>query len=169
MNWRWYIRPLISVCAAALLAIPVSFGAGAVRVLAQARLLDHAEFLCDNCFFGASDFYYCFAVDKQILIAYQRTRVLNWRDKSKNYLSNVHHGWAAWTAPGQTVPVTFDDKYIWVTRADDNPVARNFWEHLEAFASWASRGNSKQVRLMRSSMREIFSPNCRVDGTAAAH
>jgi hypothetical protein len=153
---------------AASLAAPFSFGAAPARVPAQARLLDHAEFLCDNCAFGASDYYYCFGVDNQILIAYQRARVLNWRDKTKNYLTEVHHSWAEWTAPGETVPITFDDKYIWVSRSD-NPVARNFWEHLAAFVSWTSRGNRKEVRLKRSSMRDQFSDGCRVSGGPASH
>jgi hypothetical protein len=37
-----------------LLATPTLFGAAAERQQAQARLLDHAEALCDNCFFGPS-------------------------------------------------------------------------------------------------------------------
>jgi len=63
---------------------PAVFAASADRHTAQAQVLDHAEELCDNCFFGPSYYYYCFAVDKQVLIGYQRTQVLNWEDKSKN-------------------------------------------------------------------------------------
>src|SRR5215475_12774964 len=112
-----------------LLASPVSFGATAGRVQVQAQVLDHAELLCANCFFGASDYYYCFAADNTILIAYQRTPVLNWRDKSKNYLTRVHPGWTAWTPSGQSLMMSYDDKHIWV-----------------------SRGEGKQVRLTRSSL-----------------
>ena len=90
MPWSSFpIRTVIrmSVCLAASLAGTVSFGATASRPQVPAQLLDRAAFLCDNCFFGASDYYYCFAVDNKVLIGYQRAPVLNWRDKSKNYLT----------------------------------------------------------------------------------
>ena len=128
---------------AVLLAAQVSLGVAADRQQAQAQLLDHAEFLCANCLFGASDYYFCFAVDNKILTGYQRTRVLNWEDKSKNYLTIVRPRWSAWTAPGQTVPISYDGKHIWVSRA-----------------------NGKQVKLTRNSTRDIFVNNdrCRDDG-----
>ncbi len=116
------IRAMVQtcVCVAVLLAAPLAFGAD--RQQGQAQVLDHAELLCDNCFFGASDYYYCFAVDDKILIGYQRTRVLNWQDKSKNYLTKMHRQWTAWTPPGETVSISYDDKYIWVTPAEGKPV-----------------------------------------------
>jgi hypothetical protein len=161
-----YIRSVIwtSVCVAASLVAPLSFGAAAERQQAQAQLLDHAEFLCDNCFFGASDYYFCFAVDNQILVGYQRTPALNWRDKSKNYLTPVHPAWAAWTAPGQTVPLSYDDKHIWLSRA--KPATRGFWAGLKAMAFWVSRGDDKRVKLTRSSMRDIFIHNDQCRGAA---
>jgi hypothetical protein len=150
MNSHSYIRSVIwtSVCLAVSLAAPVSFGEAADRQQAQAQVLDHAEFLCANCLFGASDYYYCFAAENKVLIGYQRTRVLNWQDKSKNYLTSAIPGWAAWTAPGQTVPITYDDKHIWVSRAD-----------------------GKQVKLTQSSLRDIFTNNdrCRIADKAKAH
>ncbi len=166
MNSFSHIRSLIrtSVCVAASLAVPASFGAEAPRHQAQAQLLDHAEFLCANCFFGPSDYYYCFAADNKILVGYQRTPVLNWRDNSKNYLTGAHPAWAAWTAPGQTVPIGYDDKHIWVTRANDTPVKRDLWAHLKAFAFWVSRADAKQVKLTRTSVRDIFTNNDRCRG-----
>jgi hypothetical protein len=143
MNSDSYIRSVIlmSACVAVSLAAPFSFGAAAGRQQVQAQLLDHAEFLCDNCFFGASDYYYCFAVDNKVLVGYQRTRVMNWRDESKNYLTMVRPEWAVWTAPGQTVPISYDLKHIWVSRA-----------------------NGKQVKLTQSSLRDIFTNNDRCRG-----
>jgi hypothetical protein len=160
-----------SVCVAASLAAPVSFGAAAGRQEVPAQLLDQAEFLCANCFFGASDYYYCFAADSKVLIGYQKTPVLNWRDKSKNYLTGVHPAWAAWTAPGQTVPISYDDKHIWVSRADAKPARSGFWGHVKAAAFWVSRGDAKQVKLTQSSMRDIFanSAQCRGGDSAKAH
>ncbi|HMD77580.1 MAG TPA: hypothetical protein VKG86_09415 [Terracidiphilus sp.] len=151
------------VCIAASLAAPVAFGAAAGRQQAQAQLLDHAELLCANCFFGPSDYYYCFAADSKILVGYQKTPVLNWQDKSKNYLTTVRPAWAAWAAPGQTVPISYDDKHIWVTRANDK-ARRGFWTHLKALAFWASRGDSRQVKLTQSSVRDIFTNNDRCRG-----
>jgi hypothetical protein len=168
-----FMRPIIwaSVWAAASLAAPVSFGAAANPQQAQAQVLDRAEFLCANCFFGASDYYYCFAVDNQILIAYQRTRVLNYQDQSKNYLAPVRPRWAAWSAPGQTVPISYDDKNIWVSREEHKPEKQGFWAHVKGFGIWASRGDSKQVKLTRSSMGDIFTNDdrCRHADGAAAH
>ncbi len=153
-----------SVCVAAFLAATSSFAASPDRQQVQAQVLDRAEFLCDNCLFGASDYYYCFEADNKILVGYQKTPVLNWRDDSKNYLTGVHHAWAAWTAPGGSVPIGYDAKHIWVTRTDGEQAKRNGWAPVKAVANWVSRGNSTQVRLRRSSMRDIFINNdrCRV-------
>jgi hypothetical protein len=86
------------------------------------QLLDHNEYLCSNCFFGASTYYYCFEADKKILIGYQKIPTLNWKDEASNDLTKAHKSWAPWTADGQTVPLRYDDKYIWVTRTDGKTV-----------------------------------------------
>jgi hypothetical protein len=163
MNSHSYIRSVIraSVYVAASLAASLSFGAAADRQQVQAQLLDHAEFLCSNCLLGASDYYYCFAADNKILIGYQRTRVLNWQDETKNYLTGVHGGWAAWTAPGQTVPISYDDKHIWVSRAEPKQVRRGAWAQAKAVGRWVIRADSKQVRLTQSPLRDIFTNNDR--------
>jgi hypothetical protein len=158
----------ISICVAAVLAAPVSYGAEAGRQQAQAQLLDHAEILCANCFFGPSDYYYCFEADNQVLVGYQRTPVVNWRDSSKNRLAGVHPAWAAWTAPGQTVPIGYDDKHIWVSRSAGKPAKSDLWTHLKAIAFWVSRGDGKQVKLTRTSMRDIFTNNDRCRGANRA-
>jgi hypothetical protein len=161
MKSCFYVRSVIlaSVC----LAAPVCFPAEAPRQEATAQVLDHAEFLCDNCFFGASDYYYCFAADNKVLVGYQKTPVLNWRDKSKNYFTPVRPRWAAWDAPGQTVPISYDDKHIWVSRAEGKQARQGFRAHLKAFAMWVTRGDRKQVRLTQSPLRDIFtnSDQCR--------
>jgi hypothetical protein len=138
MEWHSYAGPFArkAVGVATLLAAPAIFGAAADRQPAQAQLLDHAELLCDNCFFGPSYYYYCFAVDHKILIGYQRTHVLNWEDKSKNYLTKAHKGWIAWTPPGEAFPITYDETHIWVTRP-----------------------NGKSVKLTQSYSHDIFTAN----------
>jgi hypothetical protein len=107
----------------------------------QAQLLDHAELPCVNCFFGPSYYYYCFEADDKVLIGYQRTPVINWQDQSKNYLTRVHRGWTARTPPGQTLPISYDDKYIWVSRPEGKP-----------------------VKLTQTYSRDVFTANTRCQG-----
>ena len=163
MNFNSNLRAIIqaSVCVVASLAASVSVASAAERQRAEAQLLDHAEFLCANCFFGASKYYYCFEADNQVLVGYQKTPVLNWMDKSKNDLAPVHPAWAAWNAPGPTVPISYDEKHIWLNR--EKEVRRGFWASLKGLAFWVSRGDDKRVKLTRSSMRDIFtnSDKCR--------
>ncbi len=171
MNSYSYIRCAVrtSVCVAASLAAAVSFGAAADRQKAQAQILDHAEFPCTNCFFGPSDHYYCFAVDNKILIGYQRAPVMNWQDNSKNYLTMIHQEWETWTAPGETVPISYDDKHIWVKRPEGKQPAQNFWGHMRAMANWIIRSDiKKEARLTRSSMRDMFINNDRCRGADGA-
>ena len=116
------LRNSICLAAGLVLAASISFGARTDRLQAQARVIDHAELLCANCFFASSDYYYCFAVDDKILIGYQKAPVLNWRDKSKNYLTRFHHSWLPWAAPDHSIPISYDDKHLWVARPDGKQV-----------------------------------------------
>lgn len=131
-----------SVYLACSLAAPISFGAAADRQQVQARLIDHAELLCANCFFGPTDYYFCFATDQKVLIGYQRVPVINWEDSSKNFLTRVHHQWMPWSAPGETIPLGYDDKHIWVARV-----------------------NGKQVKLTRDERRGLFTHDSRCGST----
>lgn len=155
-------------CLVGSLVVAASCGAATPRQQAEAQLLDHAEFLCDNCFFGPSTYYYCFAADNQVLVGYQRTLVLNWEDRSKNYLTTVHSTWTAWTAPGQTVPISYDQKHIWVSRGDTQ-TSRDFWANLRAVAKWVTLDDSKQVRLTRGTRDVFTNDRCRQAGRAKAH
>lgn len=160
------IGPLLRTWACLLgsLLVPLSCGAANARQPAQARLLDHAELLCSNCFFGPSNYFYCFAVDNQILIGRQRVPVLNWEDSSKNYLTPVHGSWEAWMAPGQTVPITYDDKHIWVNRAESKPTKAGFWGRFRDATALITRADVKQVKLLRSSPSDIFANDERCRG-----
>jgi len=82
---------------------------------AQGQLLDRNEYLCSNCFFGASTYYYCFEAGNKILIGYQKIPTLNWKDPASNDLAKVHKSWKPLTADGKDVPLRYDDKHIWVT------------------------------------------------------
>jgi hypothetical protein len=70
----------------------------------EAVLLDHAEYLCNNCLFGISDFYFCFAVNSKILIGHEKIRTQTWMKAPENLLGER----------GQKVSVRFDDKHIWI-------------------------------------------------------
>ncbi len=146
LNTGAFVRMAFYV--SALLAAPAIFGAAPVRPQVQARLLDHAELLCDNCFFGPSYYYYCFEADSKVLIGYQRTNVLNWEDKSKNYLTKAHKAWTVWTPSGDTLPLSYDEAHIWVTRPD-----------------------GKVVKLTQSYSRDVFITNdrCREAVRTKAH
>jgi hypothetical protein len=83
----------------------------------QAQVLDHNQYLCSNCFFGSSEYYYCFKTPDKVLIAYQKAHTFNWKDPKRNDLAKVHKTWAEWVPPGSgTVPIRYDDKFVWVTR-----------------------------------------------------
>src|SRR5579871_1630462 len=99
---RFIIWTLVLIVVA--ISVPFSFGAAAKGQQAQAQVLDHAEVYCSNCFFGATDYYYCFAVDNRIIFGVQRVPVVNWQDNSRNYLTKFHKQWKPWDAPAQTVP-----------------------------------------------------------------
>ncbi|HEY2383185.1 MAG TPA: hypothetical protein VGK48_18575 [Terriglobia bacterium] len=165
------IQLLIVLC----LAAPFSFAAAAKGQQAQAQVLDHAETYCSNCFFGATDYYYCFAVDNKILIGVQRVPVVNWQDSSKNYLTKYHRQWKPWDSPGQTVPITYDDKHIWVSRTAGQQ-ATDTEEHSAVSGPFRAvrslfGGGGKDVRLDQTSSRDLFTNNdrCRSTSAASAH
>jgi hypothetical protein len=102
------------------LSVPCSFGAAAARTQTQARLLDQNEYSCANCFFGASTYYFCFAADNKILIGYEKIPTMNWTDPSKNWLTRAHKSWQPAlsgdkSAETPTLPLSYDEKHIWVT------------------------------------------------------
>ena len=168
-NIRLQIR--MTVCAAFAFAALAPAAPAAGPQQATAQLLDHAEILCANCFFGASKYYYCFEADKKILVGYQKTPVLNFEKESKNYLTAAHPAWAAWPEPGQPVPIRYDDRYIWVSRPESVQAKRGFGGAAKSVAAWVTRGNSKQVRLTRSAKRDIFAASdlCRGADSANTH
>lgn len=157
----------LAVCVAAALAAPFAFGADAGPAKTQAVLLDHAEFPCANCFFGVSDRYYCFAADNKVLIGHYRVPVLNWKDDSKNYLTSVHGGWADWSASGRAVPIRYNDRNIWMPRPEKE-IKHGFGASVKAALVWIARAKSKEVKLARSSPRDIFIKNEQCRGTDKA-
>jgi hypothetical protein len=70
----------------------------------EAVLLDHAEYICNNCLFGNSDYYFCFDVNSKILIGHEKIRT-QMRKKAPDNLLETR---------GNKVPIRFDDKYIWI-------------------------------------------------------
>ena len=148
------------------MAADVRFFLGGLEA-ASADELDHAVFPCANCFFGTSDHYYCFATDNKVLIGHRRAPVMNWRDSSKNALPKLHGGWADWNVPGQNVALRYDDQYIWLPRPAEEP-KRGVWASMKAATAWVFRAKSKQVRLTRSTPRDIFAGNERCRGADRA-
>ena len=62
------------------------------------------------------------------------------------------------------MPISYDDKHIWVSRANGKPIRRDLWARVKAIAFWVSRGDGKQVKLTQSSVRDIFTNNDRCRG-----
>jgi hypothetical protein len=69
----------------------------------QAVMLDHNEYPCENCLFGMSDYYFCFEAGGKILVGHERIRTQMRKPAPTDLMER-----------GKTVPVKFDDKYIWV-------------------------------------------------------
>jgi len=92
-----------------------AFAAAPDKQEAQGQLLDRNEYLCSNCFFGASTYYYCFEAGNKILIGYQKIPTLNWKDSASNDLTKVHKSWQPLAGEGKDIPLRYDDKHIWVT------------------------------------------------------
>lgn len=101
----------------ALMVIQASYSPAAApdTPQVQAQVLDQNEYPCANCFFGSSTYYYCFEADSKVLIGYEKIPTMNWIDPQKNWLTKVHKSWRPWAADGQTVPLRYDEKHIWVT------------------------------------------------------
>lgn len=122
----------------AFIAIPATLypAAGPDKPQVQAQVLDQNQYACASCFFGASTYYYCFEADNKVLIGYEKIPTMNWIDPQKNWLTKVHKSWRPWVADGQTVPLRYDEKHIWLTGP-----------------------NGKQVRLSQDYTTDIFINN----------
>jgi len=102
---------------------------------AQAVLLDHAEYLCKNCFLGNSDYYFCFDVNSKILIGHEKIRVQTRRQTPDNLLGDR----------GKTVPVRYDDEYIWITgpNGKDQRLTQDYTKKLFMFNDACQRAANK--------------------------
>ena len=103
----------VRIAAVAVLALQAGFAAAPELPKVAAQLIEHQEYLCSNCFFGASDYYYCFKADNRILIGHQKVPTLNFQDRNKNYFTKVRESWTNWKG-GDSVSLKYDDKYIWL-------------------------------------------------------
>ena len=125
---------VVGSMALALLA-PGSFGKShkADRKSAEAKVLDRNSYLCSGCFFGTSDYYYCFDAGDKVLIGYHKVPQINWKEHETNLLTRVRKQDQPWVPAGDTVKLTYDDKDIWVAGA-----------------------NGKEVRLRQNYQTDIF-------------
>ena len=129
------MRLPILVCAAIALVAPAASvsGGSTVGEAVQATMLDHNEYPCENCLFGISDYYFCFDANQKILIGHDRVRT---QTRKKNPLDLLQSG--------KSVPVRFDDKYIWVTEP-----------------------NGKELRLTQDYTKKIFLDNGKCQAAAS--
>ena len=108
----------------AFLAAPMSFGKKTERKTAEVTLLGSNSYICNNCFFGTSDYYYCFDTGDKTLIGYQKIPAMSWNDHNTNLLTRVRKSYVPWQSePGTNkIKLTYDDKMIWVTGANGKEV-----------------------------------------------
>jgi len=173
MNLKFSIRFMVwtFVLTGISIAAPFSFGAGAKGQQAEAQLLDHAEVRCSNCFFGPTDYYYCFEVDNKILVGVQKVPVLNWEDSSKNYLTRFHGQWKPWDPSSREMtPIVYDDRHIWVSRRAGQHLDPNHHGIQDPFrAVWSVFGGAGgNVKLTQTSLRDLFTEDNRCRGEAAS-
>ena len=90
------------VVLAIFLLAPVSF-AGTEGQTVQATMLDHNEYPCENCLFGISDYYFCFAAQDKILVGHEKMRT-----------QMRKHAPAELMERGKSISIRYDDKFIWV-------------------------------------------------------
>jgi hypothetical protein len=102
---------LLAVIGAAVAAAPD-------KPTVQAKLLDSNQYLCSDCFFGASTYYYCFEADNKVLIGYEKIPTLNWHDPKSNDLVKLHKSFRPVPTESESVQLRYDDKHIWVKRPD---------------------------------------------------
>jgi len=122
-----------------LAASPVLLAAPAERKQAQARIVEQASFPCANCFFGNTYYFFCFEADNQILLAQDKIPTMNYSDASRNFLGKVHKSWRNPVPSSQPLTISYDDKHLWMTRAD-----------------------GKEIRLKLENSRDVFTnPKCR--------
>jgi hypothetical protein len=129
-----------SACARAVLGFVLTFACATVAGAAdkkemppqtQAILLDHSEYLCNNCLFGNSDYYFCFDVNSKIVIGHEKIRTQTWMKAPEALLS----------ARGQTVPIRFDDKYIWIPgpKGKEQRLTQDYTKKLFTFSDVCQR------------------------------
>jgi hypothetical protein len=90
-----------------LAAVAIGLGAAdkkAEPAAAQATILDHNEYTCENCLFGNSHFYVCFDANQKILVGHEKVRTQTFKKNPDELLER-----------GKSVSLRYDDKYIWVT------------------------------------------------------
>jgi hypothetical protein len=91
--------------AALVLSAALAFGADkpADKTSAQATILDHNEYPCENCLFGMSHYYFCFDAGSKVLVGRDDVRTDMRKKSPLTFLER-----------GKQVPIHYDEKYIWV-------------------------------------------------------
>ena len=129
-----------SACARVVLGLVLTFAGSTVAGAAdkppsekkepeagtQAILLDHAEYMCDNCLFGNSDYYFCFDVNSKILIGHEKIRTQMRKKAPADLLA----------ARGQTVTIHYNDQYIWIPgpKGKDQRLTQDYTRDLFSFS-----------------------------------
>lgn len=100
----------------------------------QVVLLDHAEYLCNNCLFGMSDYYFCFDVNSKILIGHEKIRTQTRKKAPEGLLGER----------GQTVSIRYDNDYIWIPgpKGKDQRLTQDYNRNLFTFNQVCQRATT---------------------------
>lgn len=115
------------------------------RKEAQARILEQEKYPCVNCFFGGSDYFFCFEADSQVLVAHDRIPTMNWTDGDKNYLGKLHGSWKAPAPENESMKIAYDEKHVWMARADGKQIRLDREVSHDPFTNPQCRGAVKKA------------------------
>ena len=97
--------------------------------------LSQAEYMCNNCLFGNSDYYFCFDANSKILVGHEKIRTQMRKKAPDNLLEKR----------GGKVPIRFDDKYIWIPgpNGKEHKLTQDYTRNLFTFNAVCQRATQK--------------------------
>ena len=128
----------------AVIAAGTLSGASAGRQEAQAQILEQASIPCANCFFGNTYYFFCFQAGNQILLAQDKIPTMNYSDERRNFLGKVHKSWRRPMPSGESVAIQYDEKHVWMPRADGKLIRLDRDDSRDVFTSSQCRAAVKK-------------------------
>lgn len=112
---------------------------------AQAKILEQEKYPCENCFFGGTDYFFCFEADNQVLVAHDKIPTMNWTDPNKNYFGKLHGSWKNPAPENESLKISYDDRHVWMARADGKQIRLDREVSHDPFTNPQCRGAVKKA------------------------